>query len=142
MDVYDDLWEIFHFDWYRVMQADMPDWLVCIRYVVSVTLRILTLWAVAGVMTVRRQPYRRLLLGLAWFNALTIFLHHRYSSFIYISTYLNLNSEDFLLTVKWFGHRLYPGVLGRMLDAWVREFFLAFITIAFFMNANVKRLFR
>ncbi len=140
-DTFEDLWEIFHYDWYRVMQADMPDWLVCVRFVVSLSLRIGMLWAVAGVLALR-EPHRKLLLCLAGFNAVTFFLHHRYSSFVFISNYLGLNAEDFVQTVTWFGHQFYPGAVGRMLDAWVGEFSLAIFSIAFFMNPSVKRMFR
>jgi hypothetical protein len=140
-DNYHDLWEIFHFDWYRVMQADMPDWLVCVRFVVSLTLRIFLLWAVAGVLA-RREPYRKFLLVLCWFNALTFFLHHRYPSFIYISHYLNTNAEDFLLTANWFGHSVYVGAVARMFNAWVTEILPAMIGIIYLMNPSVKRLFK
>ena len=141
LDAYQDLLEIFQYDCYRVMQADLPDWLVCVRYVVSVTLRILMLWAVAGILT-RREQYRKLLLGLCWFNVLMVFAHHRYPSFVYISNYLGLNSEDFQQTVRWFGHWYYPGAVVRMLTACFREFFLAGITIQFFMYPKVKKLFQ
>jgi hypothetical protein len=140
-DALDDIREILHFDWYRVMQADMPDWLVCVRWVVSITLRIGMLWAASGVLF-RRDNCRRLLLVLSWFNLLTFFLHHRYPSFIYISSYLDLNTEDFRRTVSWFGHPVYLGAVARMLDAWMREFCLAFVAIMFFINPKVKELFR
>jgi hypothetical protein len=140
-DTYHDLWEIFHFDWYRVMQADMPDWLVCVRFVVSASLRIGMLWAVAGVVALSDR-HRKLLLGLALFNAMTFFLHHRYPSFIYISEYLGENAEDFVRTVSVFGHQIYWGAVVRMFDAWLGEFSLAILTIAFFINPKVKQLFR
>jgi hypothetical protein len=141
MDALQDTWEILHFDWYRVMQADMPDGLVCLRWVVSITLRIAMLGAAAGVL-LRRDDCRRLLLGICGFNLMTIFLHHRYPSFIYISNYLNLNAEDFRQTATWFGRQVYPGAVVRMMDAWVREFCLAFVGIVFFINPKVKQLFR
>ena len=140
-DCFYDLWEIFHYDWYRVMQADSPDWLVCIRYVVSVSLRILMLWAIAGTLT-RQEQYRKLLVGLCIFNILTVFLHHRYESFVYISNYLGTDTQDFAHTVTWFGHHIYSGAAMRMLSAWVEEIFPAFIGLVFFMHPHVKRSFR
>lgn len=139
--VFQDLWEIFHFDWYRVMLADFPDWLVCIRYIVSIALRIITLWAVAGVLT-RREVYRKILVGLSYFNGLMVFIHHPYRSFVYISNYLGLNSDDFKLTAFWFGHHYYPGAVVRMLNVWVEEIFLAIVVILFFSHPRVKRLFQ
>ena len=141
VDSYHDLWEIFHYDWYRVMQADMPDWLVCVRYVVSVTLRILMLWAVAGVL-IRREPYRKMLVALSYFNLAMIVFHHRYVSFVYISNFLGLNTEDFLQTVRVFGRDYYPGAVVRMLEAWINELFPAFLGIAIFSHPKIKRLFQ
>jgi hypothetical protein len=141
VDVYQNLWDIFHFDWYRVMQADLPDWLVCLRYVISITLRILMLWAAAGILA-RSEQHRKLLLGICGFNIVTLFWHHRYSSFLYISSYLGLNIEDYTQNMLLFGHWYYPGTVARMLNAYVWDLFLAFISIVFLTNPNVKRLFR
>ncbi len=140
-DAGNDLWEILHLEWYRVMMAATPDWVVCGRFIVSVALRVVTIWAVLGALF-RREPYRKILVGLAWFNALTFYLHHPYSSFVYISNYLGLNTEDFLLSAHWFGQTVYPGAVVRMLYLWVEELLLAFLTLAFFSNPKVKPMFK
>lgn len=140
-DSYRILWDNFHYDWYRVMQADLSDWQVCVRYVLSLTLRILIFWAVAGVFA-RRDQYRKVLIGLCIFRLAIVFVHHQYLSFVYISNYLGLNGEDFRLSVLWFGHWFYPGVVVRLISAWIEEFLLMAVTAAYFIHPNVKRLFQ
>jgi len=141
LDTYRILWDNFHYDWYRVMQADLPDWLLCVRFVLSLALRILIFWAVAGVLT-RRDQYRKFFLGLCWFRLAIVFVHHQYPSFVYISNYLGLNTEDFQQTALWFGHWYYPGAVVRLIGAWLEEFLLVFLTIIFFIHPRVKRLFQ
>jgi hypothetical protein len=140
-DTYRILWDNFHFDWYRVMQAEMPDWLVCVRFVFSTALRILILWAVVGVFA-RRDQYRRFFLWLCCIRLAMVFVHHQYPSFVYISAYLGLNTEDFQQTVLWFGHWYYPGAVVRLISAWFEEMSLMFITILYFIHPKVKRLFQ
>lgn len=140
-NTFEDLWTIFHYDWYRASLAELPDWLVCVRYVVSITLRIVMIWAIAGVLA-RREEHRKVAVWLSFFNAVTVFAHHPYQSFVNASNYLGLNSEDFQQTVMWFGRQYYPGAVVRMLNVCIEELVVAGVVILVLSYPKVKRLFQ
>ena len=136
-----DIWEIMHFDWYRVMQSDMPDQWVIVRWLGSMTLRIVTVLAVAGVVC-RNDFYRRVLVTIGWINLVGVFLHHRYPSFIYLSEYLGLNLEDFRKMVYAGGHWYYPGAVMRMFNAYLDEIIIALPVIVILTRPKIKALFQ
>ena len=67
-------------DWYFSLYSYMPDWLSMTRYSFSWLQRILALTAAIGILY-HKEIYRKLLLTLCTFTALTVYWKHPYEAF-------------------------------------------------------------
>jgi len=133
--------QIFHVDWYRAMFIDQPQWLVSLRYNASILRHVVIILCAVGLI-LKRHAARKCLLVIAWFDILTLYLRHPYSSFENISRYTGLNTEDFLQTVVILGKTYHPGVLNRMFLVCLEDLLISLAILIICTSPKVKALFK
>ena len=141
LEMYYELYDLNLVDWYCAMFSDLPDWQLAGRYVISITVRVATIIVILGLL-LRKDFCRKILLWIAWYNALSVYWRHPYSAFENISRYTGFNSEDFAQIATYWGHPFYPGVLNRMLWFYYRDILISAVMILVFSHPMVKKIFR
>jgi hypothetical protein len=117
---------------YKLINKEVPIYLINIRFVISYILRIFGLASGIGIFCLNNN-FRKILLGLSWFSIGTIYLRHTYKAFLIYTTplYYHAPMSFSLQTFTWIA----------VLTSWTIEVAFSLSVISYFTRPNVVKCF-
>ncbi|MCA9401996.1 MAG: hypothetical protein KC713_10230, partial [Candidatus Omnitrophica bacterium] len=129
---------------YAIMFRYLPDYILIIRFLFSLLLRIVMLVTFIGVIHYS-NTFRKVLIWICVFTLLTLFWKHPYQAFENINFYtgsipfpLLLDKSQSILG----GIQVNPEIFNRMIQAYLQDIFLYGAILIFFSNRHVKAMYQ
>lgn len=120
------------YEYYANLFSAMPLWLINVRFVFSVVLRIIIILGSIGVL-LRSRIARKLILAYSIFTILTIYWKHPYVAFKNVFEWQAANGtlpENVAANLHWY-------ILGLMLFFYIKDILISIITIYLLRRENI-----
>jgi hypothetical protein len=121
------------YDLYRQVNHEWPESIIRVRYVGSYIYRLLGLACGIGILC-RKEPFRKVFIGLSYYSLATLALRHTYSSQLFFSEPIyHANGSTFSLeTFTWIA----------VIIHWLVDGIFSLAAILYFRNPKVKGYFK